>query len=168
MGTVKQVAERYMKAYAALPDAIANTVQKSQDDLLSLNRDQLLQGRDTDGDLLSPTYLQDTYFSSVEKAANYMKMKYKLESGHKQSMAHPDQYGDKPPDVPNLLVTGTMFFNHFFIRVTKEAYTIGSTGEAAPDIEQKYNNRVYGLAPRSKEYYYYQYIRSTIKMVYGV
>ena len=167
MGTIKQIKDRYVAAYNALMPAIAETVQQTSGDIMALNRDQLLQGRDADGNLISPTYMQDPYFKSQEAAAKYSKMKYMMEEGHKQRMTFPEMYGEKPTDVPNLLVTGTLFFNHFFISVTREAYTIGSTGEAAPDIEQKYNNRLYGLTPKSKEFYYFMFIRPTIREVYG-
>jgi len=166
MGTIKQVRERYRKAYEALPDAISTTVQQTSATLMDLNRDQLLQGRDAEGNLLSPTYTQDPYFTTREAAARYSKMKYKMEAEHRGMVANVELFGEKPTDVPNLLVNGNWFFNHFFIKVTKEAYSIGSTGLAAPDIERKYP-KVYGLAPLSKEYYYFMYIRPTIKTVYG-
>jgi len=167
MGTIRQVKERYGRAFNALPSAIADTVQQTSGVLLELNRDQLLQGRNADGELISPTYTEDPYFKTREAAGRYAKYKYLMEMQHKARMSFVELYGEKPTDVPNLLITGTMFFNHFFIKVTKEAYTISSTGEAAPDIERKYNNRLYGLAPLSKEFYYFGFIRPTIKRVYG-
>ena len=166
MGTVKQVYERYRKAYETLPDAISTTVQQTSTVLMDLNRDQLLQGRDAEGNLLSPNYMDDPYFKTREAAGNYSKMKYKKEVEHRNRIAYIELFGEKPTDVPNLLVTGNWFFNHFFIKVTKDAYEIGSTGIAATDIERKYP-KVYGLAPLSKEFYYFQYIRPTIKRIYG-
>ena len=169
MGTIKQVCERYKMAYEALPDAISNTVNRTQDVLLDLNRDQLLQGRDADGKVLMPPYMQDPYFKTREAALRYLRMKIALEASHKSLMryfAGIQTYPEKSKGTPNLIVTG-QFHGGFFITVTKSTYTIDSMYKDADDINMKYNGRVYGLAPKSKEFYYFGYIRPAIKEVYG-
>jgi len=168
MGTIKQVKERFEMAYNALPSVIADTVQRTQDVLLDLNRDQLLYGRDADGKALTPGYTQDPYFKTRAAAEAYLKMKQGLEGEHKglRTFTSVQLYPEKDSNTPNLLVNGRLFFNYFFIRITQESYEIGSTGEAAAKIESKYNNRVYGLAPKSKEFYYFSYIRPAIEALY--
>ena len=177
MGTIRQVKEKYERAFNALPDTIANVVQQTSDVLIDLNRDQLLQGRDADGELLKPTYTEDPYFSTEaatrmwprltprERADKYYKMKKDWEATHKARMTYVELYGQKPDNVPNLLITGNWFFNFFFVNVTKEAYTLGSTGYVADDIKQKYP-RVFGIAPKSAEFYYFSFIRPAIERLY--
>ena len=169
MGTIRSVKERYEKAYAALPEAIFNTVQRTSDVLLDLNRDQLLQGRDADGKVLTPGYLQDDYFKTTESARRYLRKKIVLEEIHRLRMRFStgiQLYPGKNANTPNLIVTGH-FHDGFFINITRDAYTISSSYDDADDINRKYNGRVYGLAPKSKQFYYFNYIRPTIKEVYG-
>lgn len=165
MGTIKQVMECYKKAYDSIPEVIANTVQETSDVLLKLNKDQLLQGRDADGNLLSPTYTSDPYFKTPEHARRYSRMKHLLEVIHRSRMSYVALYGEKPTDVPNLIVTGS-FQDGMFISVTKDSYTIDSTYKDANDINAKYNYRVYGLALKSREFYYFGFIRWKILELY--
>jgi hypothetical protein len=171
MGTIREVYERFSAAYAAIPDAVSEVVSRTPDVLLDLNRDQLLQGRDADGELLSPTYMNDPYFNTEESgrwfhnAGGYFKMKRFLENLHRQRMTYAELYGEKPTDVPNLIITGP-FQNSFFIRVSRDSYTIGATYVDADDISAKYKNRVYGLAPKSREFYYFGFIRPAILLLY--
>jgi hypothetical protein len=165
MGTVKQVYEKFSAAYRAIPETISNTVDQTQDVLLDINRDQMLQGRDADGNLLAPTYTNDPYFKTPEAAGRYSKMKYILEVVHRNRIRNAELYGEKPTDVPNLIVTGP-FQNNMFIRVTKSSYEIGSTYGDANDINSKYKNRVFGIAPRYKAYYWFNYLRKAIFGLY--
>jgi hypothetical protein len=165
MGTVRQVYEHFLAAHEAIPDVVSNVVARTSDVILDLNRDQLLQGRDADGKLLSPTYTEDSYFKSREAAGRYSKMKYLQEVAHRRMMVYAELYGEKPADVPNLIVTGP-FHGSFFISTSMDSYTIGATYRDADDISAKYKNRVYGLAPRSKEFYYFSFIRPAILSLY--
>jgi len=165
MATIREIKEKYEKAYNALHDTISGVVQQNQDVLINLNRDQLLQGRDASGQLFNPTYTQDPFFKTKEKAQRYLKKKKNLESEHRARLSFSELYGRKPDDVPNLLVTGAWFFNHFFINTTKNEYTINSNGLVASDIAQKYPH-VYGIAPKSAEWFYFNYIRPAIVTLY--
>jgi len=161
MGTIKAVMDKYLRAYRSLDSLLPSLVSETSDVILDLNRDQLLQGRDADGNLLYPTYLNDPYFKSYKAAERYSRMKYLLESRHIRRMSFPLLYGEKPTDVPNLIVRGN-FHEGMFIRVSKDSYTIDSSYTEADDINAKYRHRVYGLAPKSVEYYYFGWIRPRI------
>ena len=50
------------------PEVIEFCVQNWFYELVDLNRDQLLLGRNTDGELLSPTYQNDPYFRTSAQA----------------------------------------------------------------------------------------------------
>jgi hypothetical protein len=165
MGTIKQVYEKFTAAYNAIPETISNTVAQTPDVLLDLNRDQLLQGRDADGKLLSPTYTNDPYFSTPERGESYSKMKHLMKVEHRSRMTYAELYGEKPTDVPNLIITGP-FHAGFFIRTSRDSYTIGSGYRDAAEISAKYHDRVYGLAPKSKEFYYRGFIRPAIVGLY--
>ena len=138
-------------------EIVNQVVSDNSDVLLSLNRDQMLLGRNSDGDELGPNYLQDPYFKSREAAERYARMKYALEPSHVGLIWNPQLFPDKSKDTPNLIVTGS-FQDAMFISVSGGKYNIGSTYVDASDISQKYNNKVFGLAPQSKEYFYRQWI----------
>jgi hypothetical protein len=165
MGTIRQVYEHFSAAYEAIPDVVSDVVARTPDVILDLNRDQLLQGRDADGNLLSPTYTNDPYFKTREAAGRYAKMKYNWEEAHRQRMSYAELYGEKPADVPNLIVTGP-FQDSMFVQTSMDSYTIDSMYKDADDISAKYKNRVYGLAPKSKEFYYFGFIRPAILSLY--
>ena len=89
-----------------VPEVVEALVSMHQDVLLSLNRDQMLLGRNADGELLTPDYLSDPYFKTQEQAVAYANMKYGLEAQHKTRMSTMLDYPDKPKNTPNLIVTG--------------------------------------------------------------
>ena len=147
---------------------LGKIVSENKGVLLNLNRDQLLSGRNNEGELLGPTYLNDPYFLTREAAESYSKMKYRLESEHRSMLLFPQIYPSKPKDVPNLIVTGA-FQNTMFIRTSADSFEIDATYKEARDINQKYDNKVYGIAPPSVDYFFRQYIKERLKnFIYGM
>lgn len=142
---------------------LSDEVRKSSDVILDLNRDQLLYGRDANGEELTPGYLSDPYFKSFEQAKSYFIAKFKLEQEHMNRMYYNkvQLFPKKDRNTPNLLITGELFFNHFYINVSNNSYTIGSNGSAASDIEAKYG-KVYGLASASRDFYYKNWLRNAL------
>ncbi len=109
-----------------------------------------------------PTYQQDPYFKTKDQADWYAGMKYRLEGEHRSFIWNPVYlYPEKPKNVPNLIVTGS-FHDHMFITTGNGQYTIESTYVESKDIEKKYNNKVFGLAPKSKEYFWQEYLRKEL------
>lgn len=154
--------ERIEKAAENVPFFLSKAAIVHQNDLLSLNRDQMLSGRDAGGDLFTPDYLSDPYFDSPEAtitAEGYANMKYFLEPSHKARLHNPMIYPDKPKNTPNLIVTGP-FQNKMFIEIGFETYKIGSKYPDSGDINDKYKGLVFGLAPRSNEYAWREFIRT--------
>ena len=71
------------------PEVIEYCVQNWYYEILDLNRDQLLLGRNTDGELLTPTYLADPYFKSKEQAQDYFNCKQSMEQSHRMRLPFP-------------------------------------------------------------------------------
>ena len=146
-------------AIRSVPDVLDKVVSDNKDVLLSLNRDQMLLGRDADGDVLSPSYLQDPYFKTQAAAQSYARMKYALESSHRSLLWTPVKlYPEKDRNTPNLIVTG-LFQNGLFITTGGGSFDINSSYVASGDINRKYKGRVFGIAPKSKEYFYLEFIK---------
>lgn len=163
MATIKAFTDNFKSFYDTLHDAITEEVNNTKDVLLNLNKDQLLYGRDADGNLLAPTYLNDPFFKTKAAAERYYKMKQRLEASHisRIRFGNIQLFAPKPSDVPNLIVNG-MFQDRFVINVSGKSFTIDSSYIDGDDINNKYKGRVYGLAPVSKEFYYRHYVRATI------
>ncbi|MDH6304612.1 hypothetical protein M2459_001347 [Parabacteroides sp. PF5-5] len=149
--------EAFRKECAGIYDIASKVAADNQDTLLSLNRDQMLLGRNTDGDLLSPDYLSDPHFKTPEAAKAYADMKSKLESQHNARIQNPSIYPNKPKNTPNLIVTGP-FQGNMFINVSGRTYNISSTYIDTPDISHKYNDKVFGISPESKVFFFNNYI----------
>lgn len=166
---MKSALQRRINRYKAiseaiknLPNAINNVINENSDVLLSLNRDQMLLGRDNEGNILSTSYLQDSYFKTSKQAESYARMKYALEQRHRSLLWFPVQlFPDKDRNTPNLIVRGD-FQDAMFITSGYNSFTIGSTYIDASDINEKYNDKVFGLAPESRAYFYREWIRPII------
>jgi len=145
-----------------IPEVVDRVVAENSDVIISLNKDQILSGRDADGNKLAPNYLQDPYFKSQEAAQSYARYKYSLEDMHNSLIWNTTPlFPTKDRNTPNLIVTG-LFQDHLFITTGKGSYTIGSTYIDADDINRKYKGRVYGLAPVSGRFFYTEYVRQAI------
>lgn len=149
------------------PEVIEYCVQNWYYEILDLNRDQLLLGRNTDGELLSPTYQNDPYFRTSAQAQSYARFKRALERFHRMRLTFPLNYPDKPADTPNLIIRGN-FQDGMYIKFDAESFTIGSRPLApmtitdAADIERKYNRKVFGLAPLSVEFWWNHRLRQEL------
>lgn len=143
----------------SVPEMVDNIVSENKDVLLFLNRDQMLLGRDADGNILSPSYLQDPYFKTPEAAKNYANMKYNLEPVHNSLISNNTLlFPAKGRITPNLIVTG-LFQDHLYITTGGGKYDIGSTYIDSSDIDRKYKGKVFGLAPQSRNYFWLEYIK---------
>ena len=75
------------------------------DDILTLQREQLAEGKAASGEDLRPYYSEDIkpsgYFKSTATAANY--------AAWKQDINNPYEAGARNPDAPNLFITGKFY-----------------------------------------------------------
>lgn len=158
---------RVSQAIKTIPNELDQVVESHKDVLLALNRDQMLLGRNAHGILLSPTYQLDPFFETKKAADNYAKMKAGLEGSHESRLwSHAQVYPRKPRDVPNLIVTGP-FQNGMFITTGGGEYTIWSSYIATDDIDRKYNG-VFGLAPKSVDFFWTTYMRTELLKYLGI
>ena len=153
--------EQMRKNIGNVDGVIADTVDENKDVILSLNKDQMLLGRNADGKEFTPSYLDDSYFENRAKAHRYAEMKYKLEVQHKMRITNPTLYPPKGKDTPNLIVTG-LFQDGMFITSNRDSFTIDSNYIESADIERKYGGLVFGLSPESKAFFYDHYLKKKL------
>lgn len=135
--------------------------------ILELNQTQLLSGRNSEGNLLTPGYLSDPYFETPEAAARYANFKRDMQGFHDSLIEQQGIYPQKPVDTPNLIITG-VFQDDMYINAGNGTYTIDSHYRKTKDIESKYGFLVFGLAPPSRLWFYQYYLRNAIlNSLYG-
>ena len=103
---IRELIRKYTKIQENIkniPAVINGIVARDKDILLSLNRDQMLLGRNAEGEVLTPSYLNDPYFKSNLQAEAYARMKYKLEQEHKARIENPTHIRTKTRIPPILL-----------------------------------------------------------------
>lgn len=170
MASVQEMIQRLQgvrERIKSVPEIVGAVANAHKDELLSLNKDQMLLGRKSTGGLFKPSYLSDPYFKTKTQAQAYAQMKYRLEGIHKSRIEHVLGYPDKPKNTPNLIVTGP-FQDNMYITFNGNGFTIGSTYQDSGAIESKYNNAVFGLAPLSREWFYKIYLFDAIRQhIYG-
>ncbi len=160
--------ETVSKNISTVDTVIERVAEQNKDVILSLNKDQLLFGRNTDGDLLSPSYLDDPYFKTEKQAQWYAGMKYNLERAHAARIHNPQLFVTKPRNTPNLIVSGA-FQGGMLIVIGGNRFEISSTYEDTADIESKYNYKVFGLAEVSHQYFYANYLHEELlRYIYGM
>lgn len=161
MAAIQSIIDRLQAksdAIKEVPATIFRTVKEKEDILLSLNKDQLLLGRNAKGDSLSPNYLEDPYFKTKQAAEAYARMKDALLPMHMTRLWNPQLYTDKTRLTPNLIVRGD-FQDAMYITTGSNAITIGSLYKDASNINAKYNNLVFGIAEQSNLFFYVEYLR---------
>lgn len=130
---------------------LGDLVVNNEDMLFDLNWSQILQGRNNEGELFTPTYQNDPYFKTPEGAERYAKFKEGLVSSHNALIIHP-LFTQKPSNTPNLIVTGAFLFS-IFITTNKQSFTLGATWHKADDINNKYGGKVFGLSPQAVAFF---------------
>jgi len=142
-----------------VPDAVYQCVDYNKEEVLSLRKDELLLGRDSDGQPFTPGYTEDPYFDTPQQADAYYRYKVRAEGVHRSRIEHPLNYPDKDSNTPNLRYTRdrfnpNSFHDQMFIRVDRRSLIIGSGFTETSLINAKYHNKVMNLGPGAKDYFY--------------
>jgi len=98
---------------------------KNEESIADLNRQQLLDGKGSDGLDLHPFYSEDPYFKSKESAARYAAFKQRITPNKNRN-----------PDAPNLFINGKL---HGTIKLfVSDSRAIFRTEGSIFDVEAKY------------------------------
>lgn len=110
-----------------------------KEDILELQRLQLLEGKASDGQDLRPYYSEDLkpsgWFKTKDTAKNYAVWKESLSYPHKV---------ERNSDAPNLYITGK-FHNELGVELRNDSVAIIATTPYAAKIMSKYGTKVFGL-----------------------
>lgn len=122
---------------------VREVLQNHGDDIVDMQRTQLLMGKGSDGQDLHPFYSEDLkpkgYFRSRRSAENYR--------AWKQDLSYPKSV-KRNPDAPNLYITG-VFHNDLNVRFDADSVTIVPDTAYAANIMAKYGFGIFGLCSSS-------------------
>lgn len=148
-------ANRVINTYQNYRQVISEVVVQNESVLLELQKSQILAGLNKNGEYFSPTYSQDNYFKSVEKANRYAAFKGEIGQGFLS--IYKDLFPSKPFDVPDLRVVG-VFQDSIYIKGNSASLEVGATYRDSEKINSKYGNTVLGENEISRMYFFYNYI----------
>jgi hypothetical protein len=131
-----------------LVEMIQRLMQEDEPLLLALQKDQLYAGQDANGDSLRPSYLEDPYFKSRDAAQRYSDWKDRLDQRTPNEIFH-----KRPAGTPNLIITGTWFYNTLVADVGNGKLVLRSDSWLFPKLETKYGNALLGLNQTALRYY---------------
>jgi hypothetical protein len=116
--------------------------------LLRLQKDQLYAGQDAQGNGLRPTYQEDPYFKTRDAAQRYSDWKDRL---HQRE--HNPLFLKRPSGTPNLIITGSWFYDTLIADVNGGALHVRSDSWLFGKLEAKYGQALLGLSSVALRYY---------------
>lgn len=108
-------------------NVIGQAVGRNATAILDLNRSQLWDGKGTDGEDLSPNYLEDPFFKTREQAIGYAKWKQAITRNPNRNLF-----------APNLFING-FYYKSLRLTLAPEAFEIVAGNSFSMKIEQKYD-----------------------------
>lgn len=140
MAGVRAVYQKLLAAKEALPVVAENAIDQTKDDLVELNREQMMEGKNKFGQNLTPSYFNDPYFKSAESAKRYSAWKDKITPNP-----------NRPSGTPNYFINGAY---HRSIKATVQGgkIVVDSDFKGASNIESKATG-IYGLSAAFKVRY---------------
>lgn len=128
----------------------AESLELNIDEFARKNREQLYDGKKSDGQDLSPTYLEDPYFKTKEAAQRYSDWKDKITPNSKRKKT-----------VPNLYINGA-YYRSRSVQVTGDTIVYTATFKGA-EMENKYGKEINGLGGEYKEVFIEETLSPTFK-----
>lgn len=119
--------------------------------LVELQKDQLYAGQNEKGGRLAPSYLNDPFFKTPAAALRYAQFKDKLNQRRENPI-----FGKKDFEVPNLIVTGTLFYDTIFADVQNDKLIISARSSIISKLETKYPDLL-GLNMTALKFYKEEY-----------
>lgn len=122
-----------------ITEVASQSVAECSELIVEKNRQQLLEGKLSTGQDITPTYFDDPYFKSRESAERYSNWKDKITPNPKRKKG-----------TPNLFIIGT-YHNSIELEVINNEMIYSSTFIKAQAIETKFSENIYGLTTENKE-----------------
>jgi len=111
-------------------------------------KNQLYAGKTGSGDYLNPKYSQDPFFKSEKSARKYAGFKKGLNIRNKS-----DLFPEKPFDVPDLIVSGSLFYDTINANIANEEIRL-TAGGIYQKLKAKYGSDILEYNEISEKFLY--------------
>lgn len=145
MATLQQVKEKFNPAKVA--PAIERVLLYTAAEYEVILRQQLLRGKGSDGQDLTPGYLEDPYFKSKESAMRYATWKWNNSPSTGRNF-----------NAPNLYING-YYHSKLKVFVGANGFIIDALVKFAEDINRKYNGKSTKLGGEFREQFIWKNFR---------
>lgn len=108
--------------------AVIVIIEKNEEKIVDLQRDQMMEGRGVDGNFIRPYYSENPYFKTAEAAKKYAKWKAKITPNPQ-----------RPEDVPNLYING-YFHSSLFVKIMNDQFEIDTDADFGGDVFDVHKN----------------------------
>lgn len=139
MATLQEIITRFEELDSQLEQIIVDVLTDEKQHILDLNREQLYDGKNSEGIDLSPTYYEDPYFKSLEQAVGYSDWKDKITPNPRRTQG-----------VANLFING-FFYKSIDVTINKDGLRFNSSFDDENEISNKYGGNIFGLDDENKE-----------------
>lgn len=139
MITIKSIADKFraLNTDKIIDESLAETKEA----FIKANKKQLLEGKRSDGNDITPSYLDDPYFKTRESAQRYSDWKDRITPNPKRKSG-----------TPNLFIKGP-FHNSIDVSFNRDTISFDASFHAANAIEDKYTSKIFGLGGDIKKDY---------------
>jgi hypothetical protein len=103
-------------------------VDDKKEELVMLQKEQMLEGRGFDGDWIRPFYSENPFFKSAASALRYAEWKQRITPNPQ-----------RPLDVPNLFITG-YFHDSIEAKMSGRAFILQPTNSFGEDVVSVHEN----------------------------
>lgn len=134
-----------------LKDQVPRIIDRTKDEYLTIQKQQLMEGKDSSGGDLKPGYLEDPFFKTPKAAAAYLRWKQHITPNPKRN-----------PNAPNLFITG-VFHGSLNVTVGGGFIKTSSSSSIFGSVERKYSGKELGLSPVSKGRYSKDYVMPKVR-----
>lgn len=123
----------------ALPTLLADELGEHKEAILDAQKEQLFEGKNSDGEDIRPYYSEDTFFHSKSAAERYAQWKASLSYPSRKS-------GSRNADAPNLFINGRLVHDNLEVEFNGNTITIDTRNTEAKRVIEKYGLSTFGLS----------------------
>jgi hypothetical protein len=137
MTTIQDMISRVQDLRLQLPDMVNNAIIQEQDWITEYQKAQLYDGKNSEGNDITPSYLDDPYFKTRKQAIAYARFKQKISPNPVRNFY-----------TPNLYING-FFYSNLYVKVNGQSIEFDDSADFSPAVEEKYQKKLLGLNPES-------------------
>lgn len=139
MASAREMRERVQALRDKIIGIAGECIEQYLPEIVEMIQGQLLDGRDKNDELLTPSYSEDPYFKKPGAGERYAVWKRKLYPNSK-----------RPEDTPNLIITGE-FHRGIVAEVISDQIVYTNTASFGEQVIAKFGEDIFGLNEENRK-----------------